>query len=231
VSDPIARYLRRFTQDIELVFNCPRGSDIPKVNKLEARRQLGLPPDAYIISYVGTIRYDCRLDLMLDVASLLWERDNIRFVIVGWGPLASNLREAMKTTRARLSFVSYVPHERALYYVAASDLSWGIYQNRSLNMRLTIPWKFFESLACRVPLIVDEGTYRAALVKEFKSGIVLEGDDPRMISRLIQSLAADRSDTERTLDIRSLPPEFTWEGTARRLIAVYKRLSTMKSEV
>jgi glycosyltransferase involved in cell wall biosynthesis len=228
VSEPIADYLREFNPSVELVYNCPEKSKIPNVARSEVRRQLGLPLGSYIVSYVGSIRYDSRLDLLLEVASLLWEKSNILFVVVGWGPLASEFQEATRKKRARVTLIPYVPHERALRYLAASDLSWGICQNRSLNMRLTIPWKFFESLACRVPLLVAEGTYRAVLVKKFRSGIVLESDDPHEMSRLILSLANDPSKSSCAFDPNSIPPEFTWEGTSRTLVEIYERFSTVK---
>jgi glycosyltransferase involved in cell wall biosynthesis len=223
VSEPIADYLRKFNPVVELIYNCPRVSEIPKATKAEVRRDLGLPLDTYIVSYVGQIRYDCRLDLFLDVASLLCQNDHIQFVVVGWGPLASKFQKAARRTQARLTLIPYVPHTKALAYIAASDLTWGIYQSRSLNMRLTIQWKFFESLACRVPLIVDKGTYRAALVRKYGSGVVLESDDPHEISLLILSLAADTR-TNFTFDTKSGPPDFVWEGAGRKLTEIYKRV-------
>jgi glycosyltransferase involved in cell wall biosynthesis len=228
VSDPIARYLRRFNPRTEIVYNCPRFSDVPKISKKEARRRLNLPEDGFIVSSVGTLRYDCRLDLLLDVADLT-KQHNITYLVVGDGPAAAEFkRDATRMSDARLVLLPRVSRNVALTSILASDLTWAIYQNRpeSFNPRMTLPWKFFESLACGVPLIVDAGTFRAELVKELKCGIVVENDDPADISLTILSLVnthiyhnmsakAKHASTSRSLG---------WEAMSARLVAVYSRL-------
>lgn len=225
VSAPFADYLRGFNSATEIVYNCPRASDIPRVPRRETRHELGLPLDAFIVSYVGTIRHDFALDLLLDVASSV--RDpSVQFLVVGDGPLARRLLEVARVRQARLRVLPRVSRERALRYVSASDLTWAVYQDESLNMRLTMPWKFFESLACGVPLIVEKGTVRAQLVQRLRCGLVLEGRDPRQISELIVSLASDR---ERYLEMcvasRNAVLGMTWEAMSCKLTEIHERLS------
>jgi len=222
VSPPIANYLRRFNPATEIIYNCPRMSDIPKLSKQEIRRQLGLPLDTFIVSYVGVIRYDSKLDSLLTVASYMRNMSNVDFLVVGGGPLAPEFRRAARETPGRLTLVSQVPPRKALYYVAASDLTWAIYETRSLNQRLTITWKFFESLACRVPMIVRGGSYTAELVKKLRCGKVLESDDPNEISQVIISLANERAHHMLAADGTS--QELAWEVTSRKLIEIYDRL-------
>jgi glycosyltransferase involved in cell wall biosynthesis len=236
VSDPIAAYLRRFNPATETIYNCPRIQDIPKLSKKEARTRLGLPIQAFIVSSVGMIRYDCRLDLLLAVASSTKEQD-VHYLIVGDGPLASQIRHAAREAgHACLTVLPRVPREVALCYVLASDLTWAVYRNRveSLNPRMTIPWKFFESLACGVPVIVEPGTVRAKLVKELKCGIVLESDDPNYISQVISSLAKDHHQpnnmgAEAKYASRAL--RFSWEAMSTRLTGVYRRLLSAEPRV
>jgi glycosyltransferase involved in cell wall biosynthesis len=229
VSDWIAAYLRRFNSATEVVYNCPRIQDIPKLSKKEARIRLGLPTEAFIVSSVGMIRYDCRQDLLLAVASSTKER-GIHYLIVGDGPLASQIRQAAeKANCACLTILPRVPREVALCYVSASDLTWAVYRNRaeSFNPRMTIPWKFFESLACGVPVIVESGTLRAELIKNLKCGIVLESDDPRDISDAILSLAKNHDQFDEMCakaKCASTALGFSWEAMSTRLTGVYKRL-------
>jgi len=229
VSDSIAAYLRRFNSETEIVYNCPRIEDIPKLSKKEARIQLGLPLDAFIVSSVGTIRYDCRFDLMLAV-SFLTKEENVQYLIVGDGPLTSEIRQAAReASSARLTLLPRVSRETALTYVLASDLTWAVYQNRveSLNPRMTIPWKFFESLACGVPVIVEAGTFRAKLVTDLGCGVVLESDHPDYVSQVIVSLTHNPNQYDKMCAVAKSAARarnFDWETMSIKLIHVYRRL-------
>jgi glycosyltransferase involved in cell wall biosynthesis len=228
VSDPIAQYLRTFNRSVETVYNCPSSQDIPQLTKTQARTQLGLPQDAFIVSHIGTIRYDHRLDLMLSVAAAMGN-SSCRFLVVGGGPLAAWFeRRARKMGTARFDILPKVPRNIALLYTKASDLAWVVYQDPkiSLNSRIGMPWKFFESLACGVPMIVEDGTFRAELVRKFDCGVVLESDDVRRISEVILSTANDHVRLEKMhlAAKRTADQIFNWETMCSRLIAVYSRL-------
>ncbi len=228
VSDPIRDYLCTFNESIEVIYNCPSTGQIPRISKGDARTYLGLPVDAFIVSCVGTLRYDLQMDLLLSVASLT-KTSNIRYVVVGEGPLAARFSDsAAKIRGIRLTIRPRVSREKALAYVSASDLTWAVYQNKaeSFNPRMTVPWKFFESLACGVPVIVEAGTFRAELVKKLKCGVVLESDRPQHVSQIILSLSKHPEQLHilathaKSAAVRT----FNWEAMSARLVDVYRRL-------
>jgi glycosyltransferase involved in cell wall biosynthesis len=228
VSHTVAAYLRKFNPSTEVIYNCPRVDDVPRLSKEQARVRLDIPLNAFVVSSVGTIRYDCRLDLLLAVA-LLTKKENLQYLVVGDGPLASEFRRAVKKAGATcLTTMPHVSRELALQYVSASDLTWVVYESRgsSLNPRMTIPWKFFESLACGVPVIVEPGTVRAELVKELNCGLVLGNDDPSNISQAIISLAAnpDQICRMRAEAKRAFATQFNWEIMSNMLVGLYERL-------
>ena len=230
VSDAIALYLRKFSQTVEVVYNCPRLLDIPRLPKKEVRRQLSLPEQAFIVSCVGTIRYDIRLDLMLEVASLL-KNKGVFFLIVGEGPSTSEIIRGARGI-PNLKIIPRVSRDMALRLILASDLTWAVYQNRpeSLNPRMTLPWKLFESIACGVPVIVEANTFRAHMVKQLQLGIVLDDDSAEGISRVIVGLAKDHaryrkmSDAARNVSVT----EYNWEEMSRKLDVLYKRIAAVK---
>jgi len=231
VTEPIAEYLRRFKQNVELIYNCPVTSEIPTLSKREARIQLALPVDAFIVSSVGAIRYGCRLELLLTLATET-QMDNVHFLVVGDGPLGPAFRKAaIGIPKTKFTVIPMVPHQTALSYIISSDLSWVVYQNRAeaVSERLALPWKLFESLACGVPVVVEANTFQAKLVGENRCGIVLEHDDPTYISKAIMSLVKDqtrrRQMSEAAREI-SGSLNFTWEAMSTRLTALYARLAS-----
>jgi len=228
VSETVASYLRRFNSRTEVVYNCPQAADIPRIPREEARSRLDLPIDAFIVSSVGTIRYDSRLDLMIHVATFT-KKQNIQYLIVGDGPSAFGVREAARASGdIHLKILPRVSRETALLFVLASDLTWAVYQHgiESLNPRVTIPWKFFESLACGVPLVVEKDTIRADMVRKFKCGVVLESDEPSYVSQVILSLV-DRPSDYQNMCVKAKSAfslQFSWETMSIKLVHMYRNL-------
>jgi glycosyltransferase involved in cell wall biosynthesis len=233
VSESVADYLRQSNPRTEVVYNCPQAADIPRISRRQARTRLDLPPDAFVISSVGTVRYDSKLDLLVRIAAST-KKQNIQYLIVGDGPSLLGIKEAARAAGdINLKILPRVSRETALLFVSASDLTWAVYQHgdESLNPRVTIPWKFLESLACGVPLVVEEGTVRADLVREFKCGLVLESDEPTYVSQAILSLIARPNDYQNMCAAakRAFDQQFNWEMMAIKLISLYRDLGQATS--
>jgi glycosyltransferase involved in cell wall biosynthesis len=234
VTDGIANYVRRFCQTVVTIYNCPRLADIPTSSKRDLRLRLGLPVNSFIVSSIGTIRRDCRFDLLLDVASLVGKED-IRFVVVGDGHMLPMLEKAEKQIPDGKLIVSRaVSREKALRYVFASDLTWAVYENRhaSMNARIGLPWKFLESMACGVPLIVESDTYRAKLVEELDCGIVLRNDRPEEALQAITSIAKDprrHAALSAAAKNAAIARNLSWEAMSVKLISVYDSLRELSS--
>jgi glycosyltransferase involved in cell wall biosynthesis len=226
VSPPFAHYLCRSGRPTEIIYNCPRMSDIPRASKLETRLELGLPLNAFMVSYVGSITSLLPLDLLVAAACLT--NQNVRFLVVGDGPLVPKLRQIASRSKAQLKILPHVSRERALRYVFASDLTWAVYQSRSINARMTIPWKFFESLACGTPVLVESSDFCASLVQHFKCGVVLSGDDANYVAQAIQSVADDPDrQSEMCIEARNAARQMnsTWEAMSTKLVDIYRNLS------
>jgi len=227
VSDWIGNYLQKFNKEVKIIYNCPRLTDIPKFSVKEAREQLGLPTNAFIVSHIGTIRYGCRLDLLLQVAAQA-RNNNVHFIVVGDGPLGPQFRSAAREAHCpQLTVLPRTSRERALLHILASDLTWALYSDPSVSMnsRVGVPWKFFESLACGVPMLVEEGTLRAELVRKLNCGVILKSDEACDVSNAINSLADDPLYHHLMSNAaKSASSEFNWEAMSEKLVHVYRQL-------
>jgi len=225
VNDPIAAYLRRFNRPVTVLYNCPRLADIPDVTKEEARTMLALPPDWFIVSYVGMVRVGCGLELMVEVAEKMGD-GKVHFLVVGDGPIGPQIRRAAEELgpNSHLSVLPRVSRQKALLYTLASDATWAIYPE-SVNARISSPWKLFESIACGVPVIVDSGTFQSNIINKFGCGLVLRDHTPQTIRQSIASMVNDPIEYHRmsTAGRKAAEAEFNWENMSRRLIEAYSK--------
>jgi glycosyltransferase involved in cell wall biosynthesis len=225
VNDAIADYLRKFDRPVTIVCNCPRLADIPKVTRKEARIMLGLPPDWFIVSYVGMVRYGCGLELLVEVAEQMGD-SNVHFLVVGDGPLAPKITRAAEGIgpNSHVSALPRVSRQKAFLYILASDATWAIYPE-SVNARISSPWKLFESMACGVPVVVDSGTFQSEIINKFGCGLILKGHAPQVICQSIVSMSRDRIECRRMslAGRKAAEMEFNWENMSRRLTEAFSK--------
>jgi glycosyltransferase involved in cell wall biosynthesis len=221
VSDGIARYFARYNCHATVVYNCPKLSDVPLYSRIEARKDLGLPADDFIISCVTTLRYGCGLEILVEASKRLLGT-HIRILIVGDGPLRSWLDgEASLVDKDHLVIVPRRPRSVALKYVKASDLTWVVYTEGSLNGSVGMPWKLFESIACGVPVVVEPNTLRSRFVQTRGCGIVLDNTNPIEVADAFYRLSTNKRGynqiRERT---KRLSGRYTWERESKKLLKI-----------
>jgi glycosyltransferase involved in cell wall biosynthesis len=231
VSDPVANYLSQFGRKANVIYNCPKKSDAPTISKSDARKKLHLPYDKFIIANIGEIRYDSTVHLLLEAfRSELVEKSNLHLLIVGHkGPLGHNIIDVNEARRDNVTILPYVERRTALTYMSASDIVWAVYfsDHASWNPRLTLPWKFFDALACGVPMIVEAGTLRSKLVDKFSCGWILNSLDAESIRKLLLDIYGNPNLYRKTVQavrVANSILDISWENMSEKLIRIYDAL-------
>jgi glycosyltransferase involved in cell wall biosynthesis len=112
-------------------------------------------------------------------------------------------------------------------YDAAADLLFAMYKGSDPNNILTIPNKFFESIAAAKPIMVSDLGEKSRLVSEEGNGIAVDPGDVEAVAKAIGRLRDDRELYERMRKAaRDAQSRFNWEAMARRLVESYAELSS-----
>lgn len=161
-------------------------------DEARVRRDLGLPADATLFSYVGTVGMAHGLETILEAARRLRPgHPNVRFLVVGDGAdrdeiEAHTRRDGIDT----VTFTGLVTHERALELLRASDVSLVLLRKSPL-FRTVLPSKLFEAMAAGRPVILGvEGEARALLLRA-RGGIPVEPENADALAAAIVKLAGD----------------------------------------
>ncbi len=100
------------------------------------------------------------LDVQLEAADILRDRQDVRFTFVGKGQLYPEIKaKAEKLGLENVKFIEWIPHAELVRMIANSDVCLGIFGTTEKASRV-IPYKAYEALAMRRPLIT--GDSRAA---------------------------------------------------------------------
>jgi glycosyltransferase involved in cell wall biosynthesis len=234
VSDPVADLVveRWGVPRPTVLLNCPPAwhpeEPVP-IPSTRIRDAAGIGPGRPIVLYQGSFSVDRGVEELLAAAldPDLLELD-AAVVFMGYGRLESMLREAAARHPERIHVLDAVPPEELMPWTASADVSFVGQPPRTLNQRMNLPNKLFESVMAGVPVVVSKGNEQCRLVSEEQLGACVDLDDPRAIAAACAAMLrlpdADRV-AMRTHCRQVALARYTWERTSVGLVDVYHRLS------
>lgn len=153
------------------IFMQPSGVDTslfsPKARSLSLRKKLGIGR-TYSVILARWWRKKYNVDVFIRAVPLiLKEIPNVRFILLGGGPLESGLKELAKKLRVYESvlFIGKIPHELMPEYLASVDLyvdTFSDYRIKAVGTRLTgqggggMGATTREAMACGTPQILSD---------------------------------------------------------------------------
>ena len=233
VSPGVAREAaRRFgVPEPVVVLNCPPAwrSDEPGLPSSDRiRSAAGIPPERPVILYQGGFSVDRGIEelvLALDEPPL---RDlGATVVLLGYGRLREHLVEKAARRPGSLVVLDAVPPSELLEWTASADLGYVGQPGRTLNQRLNLANKLFESIMAGVPVLVAEGTEHCRVVAAEGLGACAP-IEPRALARVAAGLLSRPPDERIALrrHCRSVALErYTWERQQAGLVGAYRRLA------
>jgi glycosyltransferase involved in cell wall biosynthesis len=149
-------------------------------------------------------------------------------VLLGFGRMRDALLEAAAARPERLVVLDPVPPTELVGYTIGAEVSYVGQPPRTLNQRLNLANKLFESLMAGVPVVVAEGTEHCRFVTREAVGACADIDRPAAVAAAIAGLL-DLSPADRgrlRAHCRTLALErYTWEIQQDGLVGLYRRLA------
>jgi glycosyltransferase involved in cell wall biosynthesis len=201
----------------------------PDLDGSAQRASLGLSPEDHVIFFMGWLYEFAGLrqisDLLKQQPELL---DNARLLVVGDGPMLSELRDLSEqdSLRGKIILTGKRPYEEIPQLLAAADVCL-LPSLLNETTKDIVPMKVYEYLAAGKPVIVSD---LPGLRTEFGFGNgILYGQDPEEVFKMALDLADDLQ-TARELGQNSrryAEENADWDKTTRQLAAIL--FSTIKT--
>ena len=160
------------------------------------RRQLGIPPDQFVVIYAGLHGLAHGLETALQAADQLRDRPDILFLLVGDGPQKAALMQmAKEMALPNVRFHDAVPEPDLPGYVALADV--GLDTRRRIGISQgTLPVKMFSYMACGRPVLLSIEGEAVRLLDRAQAGVVVPPEKPEALAQAILDLQADPSARE-----------------------------------
>ncbi len=207
------------------------------VDRVLARRELGLAADAVVLMFAGRIQPLKAPDVLLHAAAVLLEqspelRSRLVVPVVG-GPSGTGLEHPESLANLAVSLglddvVRFVPPvaqlELARWYAAATLVAVPSY-NESFGLVAA------EAQAAGTPVVAAAVGGLTTVVRDGVSGLLVEGHEPASWARALRRIVADSAFAARLgAGARAQAGQFSWDRTAAATLAVYQRARELVAE-
>jgi len=163
---------------------------IAPLDRLTMYRQEHDLGDRLVVMYAGNVGMSQSLDLLVEAAVRLRDRDDVVFVVNGGGSALISLEE-QAAALPNVRFVGLQPRERLGEVLASADIH-VVLLRRGLA-RASVPSKLYSILASARPVVasVDVGSEVARTIDSASAGIAVPPDDPDAFTAALVELLDD----------------------------------------
>ena len=149
-------------------------------------------------------------------------------VFMGYGRLEGYVQEQVRQQPGRVYQLPAVPPDELLEWTASADVSFVGQPPRTLNQKMNLPNKLFESIMAGVPVVVSNGNEQCRLVTAEAVGVCCDVESPAAVGAAVADLlsAPDFERQRLRAHCRIVALEkYTWDLNAGGLLALYRRLA------
>jgi colanic acid biosynthesis glycosyl transferase WcaI len=159
------------------------------------RVDAGIPENAFVVLYAGTIGYVSGAHVVIEAARLTANQDkSVYWLFVGEGPLLHDLKVTAAThALTNVCFLPFQPREMLSLVQFAADVS--LVTLLPGKGHLSVPSKVLGYMAAARPVVacVDTNSETARLVAASGCGVVTPPDDPYALCKQVEIFAASPS--------------------------------------
>ncbi len=220
-----ARYIQVAGANIHnlaYIYNTPpdaHGSSSPMTENICSRAE------NLTVFYAGALHEDRGLKQVVAAIDLI---PDVELILAGVGSIADQLEQIPAGRKRGIKYLGWLPYEKVIQYSISTDILFAFYNPAIPNNRYASPNKLFEAMMCAKPIIVNDNSSMADIVREENCGLVVPYGDVNAIKHAIFTLKNDPILCKHLGENgrKAYEVKYSWEIMKERLLEVYRRLGS-----
>ncbi|MAG50811.1 hypothetical protein CL621_04205 [archaeon] len=190
VSNNVMRKALEFyrTNKIKII---PNGVDTKLFSpdiKTNIRERFNIKKDEILVATVSRLAPKNGIEYLVKAAKQISQKQkNIKFLIVGGGPLKEKLKDLSSGFEKNIIFTGNIPHDETPKFLAASD----IFVRPSITEGFGI--SFVEAMSCGLPIITTEAVGKLKILRDREHGFIIKSKNVDELVIALNKLIQNKS--------------------------------------
>jgi D-inositol-3-phosphate glycosyltransferase len=195
-------------------------------SRLEARKRLGINPEAKVLLFFGQIKQVKGLDILIRACIPIFKQNSDYILVVAGRAWKDDLEkyismiEKNDLTKKILTFFQYIPDSEVSNYFSAADIVVlpyrRIYQSGVLLM----------AMSYGKPVLASDLDGMKDIIKDGETGFLFPSGNVGALSQTITEIFSEPQKTQRVAlnGLRQMEEEFSWTKIGRMTARIYRDL-------
>ena len=182
------------------------------------------------VFYAGALHEDRGLKQVIAAIDTV---PGVELILAGVGSIAGHLEQIPAERKRGIKYLGWLPYEKVIQYSVSADILFAFYNPAIPNNRYASPNKLFEAMMCAKPIIVNDNSSMADIVREENCGLVVPYGDVDAIRSAILMLKNDPALCKRLGENgrKAYETKYSWKIMEERLLEVYGKLDPEQRQV
>lgn len=194
ITEGLRRWYVNAGFDPQRLFVAPDAVDIQAFanrDRVAARTEAGLPPDASVVCYLGHLYHWKGVDTMVEAARRA-DRD-VQWLVVGGVPPDLDRIRSASADLSNVHVLGHMPPDDARRFLVAADIAVIPFSARQAIAREhTSPLKLFEYMAAERPIVASDLPSMREILHDERNALLVAPDDPSALAAAVARLLADK---------------------------------------
>lgn len=182
---------------IEVIYNWIDTDAVKFIPRDENRLfdEYGIDRNKFYIAYSGNIGLTQNMDMLLEIAEELNDKENIGFILVGDGAYRSQVEQTVTEKKlTNVHLLPFQPYERISEVFSLGDV--GLLISKKGVANNSVPSKTWSYMAAERPVLAsfDEDSELCRIITRSKCGCCADAGDKKRLKELILELANGRDE-------------------------------------
>ena len=145
----------------------------------------------FTVGFIGGIRYLEQMKMLVDAAEVV----GCKVLFAGVGGTTTDfdsITEYCKNKKGVVFYGKYDYKKEIASIYGLVDCVYAVYDADNPNVRIALPNKLYESILCRLPIIVSKGTYLSELVEKWRVGYSVSHNNPEELIECLTNLSSKK---------------------------------------
>ncbi|MCB9240622.1 MAG: glycosyltransferase family 4 protein [Flavobacteriales bacterium] len=189
------------------------------INKGKLRSELGIDDDVFLVGNVAALADHKDYPTFLRTAQQLQDERDIRFVIIGTGPMEEEIKQMAVELNVtdRVTFLGFRTDLQALF----ADLDVFLFPSKTEGLGTSV----LDALGYGVPVVATRAGGIPEIIDHDVNGLLADVGDHEQLAHFIQQLKADAAKrTDLIRAGREKLKQFSHEQTAQNTFGIYQKI-------